>query len=69
MGRFPIYKRPIQEINNNLYLVHAEYPIDRINDNNLVKDWLGVGQVFKFHRDGTYLFCELIEEVRWEDVT
>lgn len=69
MGRYVSYKRPIVEINNNLYLVHAEYPYDKVKNIPLVKEWLGVDQVFKSHRDGTYIFCELIEEPKWEDIT
>lgn len=69
MGQYVSYKRPIQEINNELYLIHAEYPVNRIKDVNLVKEWLGVDQVFKSHRDGTYLFCELIKEPEWTDIT
>lgn len=69
MSRFVTNKRPIVEINKNLYIVHAEYPMNKIKDTNLVRDWLGVEHVFKSHRDGTYIFCELIEEPEWKDIT
>lgn len=69
MGRYPVNKRPIQEVNGNLYLIHAEYPYEKVKDVNGVKSWLGVDQVYKSHRHGTYIFCELIEEPEWENIT
>ena len=67
--RFPSYKRPMQEVNGQLYIIHAEYSYDKIKDVSAVKSWLGVDHVFKSHRDNTYIFCELIEEIKWENIT
>lgn len=67
--RYPRYKRPIQEINGNLYLISAEYPSDKIKNINLVKEWLEVDNAFRSHRSNTILFCDLIQEVTWVDIT
>jgi len=69
MSRYPSYKRPIQKINGYLYIVHAEYDMDRVRDTSLVKEWLGVDHVFKVHSKGTLIFCEQIQDVEWEEVT
>lgn len=69
MGRFPKRKQPIQEINGNLYIVHAEYPEDRIKNAQLIKEWLGVTHAFRVNQNGTMIFCELIEEPEWENIT
>jgi len=69
MGRYINSKRPIVEINNKLYLICAEYPYEKIKDVTLVRKWLGVDNVFKSHKTGTYLFCEEIEDIEWEDIT
>lgn len=68
MGRFPSYKRPIEYVNGNAYLVHAVYPIVSVRNPSLVKEWLGVDTAFKVNRDGTYWFCEEIQEIDWENV-
>ena len=64
--RFPFYRRPIENINGSLYIVHAEYPYDKVKDIQGVKQWLGVDTAFKSNRDGTYIFCEEIKEIDWE---
>jgi len=66
--RYPSNKRKGEYINNELYLVHARYQQDRVKDPILIKEWLGVDYVFKSHRDHTYIFCELIEEVEYETI-
>ena len=66
--RFPSYKRPIRYINNTPYIVHAIIPIDRVKDATLIKQWLGVDTAFKVQREGTYWFCELVEEPEWEEI-
>lgn len=68
MGRYPSHIRPIQYINNTPYLVHAVYPIVQVRDAKMVKEWLGVDTAFKDNRQGKYIFCELIEEINWENV-
>ncbi len=52
-----------------MYIVHAEYDMDRVRDTSLVKEWLGVDHVFKVHSKGTLIFCEQIQDVEWEEVT
>lgn len=69
MGRYPLYKRPIQEINGKLYIVHAEYPEQRIKDTSLIKEWLGVDHVFRVRVTNTMIFCELIQDITWEEIT
>jgi hypothetical protein len=34
----------------------------------MIKEWLGVDTAFKVQREGTYWFCELVEEPEWEDI-
>ena len=65
---FPSYKRPIEYINHRPYLIHAIIPIERIRDAKLVKEWLGVDTAFKVQREGNYWFCEIIEDIKWEQV-
>jgi len=60
--RFPTYKQPIQKINEELYLVVAEYPMDRVKNVTDVKIWLNCEYAFKSGPTGTYLFCNKIEE-------
>ena len=66
--RYPSYKRPIEYINNNPYLIYAVYPITSIKDAKLVKEWLGCDTAFKNNREGTYLFCDSIQDVSYESV-
>jgi hypothetical protein len=62
--RYPNYRLPIEKINDNLYQIVAEWPIDRIRDPRGVKEWLGVEIAFKHAQRGVYLFCNKIEEVK-----
>jgi hypothetical protein len=55
-------------VNNKLYIIHAEYKQDKIRDVSLVKQWLGVDTVFRQHSKGTFIFCEEIEDIDWEQV-
>jgi len=34
----------------------------------MIKEWLGVDTAFKVQREGTYWFCEEIEEAIWEQI-
>lgn len=65
---FPSYKRPIEYINKKPFLIHSIMPIDRVRNANMVKEWLGVDTTFKVQREGTYWFCELVEEPEWENI-
>lgn len=65
---FPSHRRKARYINNNLYIIHAVIPIDRVKSAPLIKEWLGVDTAFKVQREGTYWFCEEIKEIDWEDV-
>ena len=62
MPVYPSHKRPIEYINNRAYIIHAVFPIDRVKDAVGIKEWLGVGTTFKSNRNGTYIFCDEIEE-------
>jgi len=66
--RFPSYKRPIRYINNTPYLIHAIIPIERCKNVKMIKEWLGVDTAFKVQREGSYWFCETIQEINWEQV-
>jgi len=66
--RLPHYKRYIQYINQTPYLVHAVYPIVRVKDAKMVKDWLGVDTAFKDNRSGNYIFCDQIQDISWEEI-
>lgn len=68
MGVYPSYKRRIEYINKIPYLVHAEWPIYRIKDTQIIKEWLGCDTVFKNNKSGVFMFCEKIEDVDWEFV-
>jgi hypothetical protein len=68
MNRYPEYKGPIEYINNTPYQVVATYPITRVKDAKLIKDWLGCDSAFKSNRDNLFIFCNEIQEVQWEDV-
>ena len=65
---FPSHRRKARYINDNLYIIHAVIPIDRVKSAPLIKEWLGVDTAFKVQREGTYCFCELVEEIEWENV-
>ena len=67
--RFPFYRRPIENINGSLYIVHAEYPYDKVKDIQGVKQWLGVDHVFRSNKTNSYIFCEIIQDVDWEPIT
>jgi len=66
--RFPLYKRPIERINNKLYIIYAIYPIERCRDVPTIKQWLGCDTAFKVNSKGEFWFCEEIEDIDWEDV-
>ena len=64
----PSYKRPIRYINNTSSPVHAIIPIERCKNVNMIKEWLGVDTAFKVQREGSYWFCETIEDINWEQI-
>jgi len=65
---FPKYKGPIQYISGNPYQLCAIYPIDRVKNAQLVKEWLECDTAFKNNREGVYYFCNKINEVIWEKI-
>jgi hypothetical protein len=56
--------RPIRSIDENLYQIYAEYPIDKVKDAQGLKEWLGCETTFKSNQNGTYIFCSKIEEAQ-----
>lgn len=68
MSRFPSYKRPIEYINGKAYIIYAIYPIERIKDAPAVKEWLGCDTAFKHNKQGTYIFCQEIEDAKYESI-
>jgi len=66
MNRYPEFKGPIEYINGNPYQVCATFPIPRVKDAGLIKDWLGCDTTFKSNRNNMFIFCNQIEEINWE---
>ena len=59
--RFPSYKGRY----NILIIYHILFviiPIERCKNVSMIKEWLGVDTEIKVQREGTYYFCEEIEE-------
>jgi hypothetical protein len=54
----PLFKR----INNKLFQVIAEAPINIFNDVNGYRDYLKCDVVFKENKTEKYIFCREIEE-------
>ena len=54
--RYPQYKIPIQKINDSLYQIIAEYPIDRVKDVHGIKEWLKCDTTFRNNQTGLYMF-------------
>jgi hypothetical protein len=61
-------QRPIQRINDNLYLISAEIPITKVKNVQDVKNYLGCDTAFRVNKKGTYIFCETIQEIQYEEV-
>jgi len=68
MNRYPNSKGPIDYINSTPYQVVATYPITRVKDAKLIKDWLGCDSAFKSNRDNLFIFCNEIQEVQCEEI-
>ena len=68
MNRYPNHKGPVEYINNTPYQVDATFPIERVKDALLIKEWLGCETVFKSNRTNLYIFCNEIQEIEWEEV-
>jgi hypothetical protein len=62
------FTQPIQKIQDKLYQVSAEWPIERINNVTPIKEILECDSVFKT-RNGTYIFCKLIEDIEFEPIS
>jgi hypothetical protein len=60
--RYPSNRKPLREINGNLYEVVADYPIEIVVDPSGIKEWLGCDTAFKVNREGVYMFCIKIED-------
>ena len=56
--------RPLRSINDTLYQIYAEYPIDRVKDVQGLKEWLGCENTFKSNQNGTYIFCSKVHEAQ-----
>ena len=68
MNRYPEYKGPIEYINKTPYQVVATFPITRVKEAKLIREWLRCDTAFKSNRNNIYIFCNEIQEVEWEDV-
>jgi len=64
--RYSGLKYPLQKIQDDLYEVIAEYPIQRIKDTHPIREWLECDSVFKVNKNGNYIFCRKIEEASLE---
>lgn len=58
----------MQEINGDLFIIHAEYPEGGVKNVTLVKGWLGVDSAFVSHKNNTIVFCEKIKEVKFTPI-
>jgi len=54
--------KPIQKINEKLYLISGEIPIIKVTNVQDVKNYLGCSTAFRSNKTGTYIFCDEIEE-------
>jgi hypothetical protein len=61
--RYSSFNYPIQRINDKLYQVIAEYPLDSVRDVNGIKEWLECDVAFKSNHTNSYLFCRTIEDI------
>ena len=68
MRRYPEFKGPIEYINDIPYQIVARYPITDVKDAQSIKDWLGCDTIFKSNRQNIFIFCNLIEDVKWETI-
>lgn len=59
---------PLQEINGNLYEIIAEWSFDRIKYPKPIKEWLGCTDVFRVKSQSKFIFCNIIEEVQYEEL-
>lgn len=62
--RYPSGKEPIQRINEDLYLIIAQWPMERVRDVQAVKEWLNCEYAFKTNNPPNYIFCRKIEEAQ-----
>jgi len=62
--RYSKNNRTLRSINDILYQIYAEYPIDRVKDVQGLKEWLGCENTFKHNQSGNYIFCSKIEEAQ-----
>lgn len=68
MSRFINKGYPLEIINNIMYEILAEYPIERVLNINLIKEWLSADTAFKVNRRGVYIFCREVQDVEWEEI-
>lgn len=68
MPRFINKGYPLEVINDKMYEILAEYPIERVLNAVLIKEWLGADTAFKVNRRGLYIFCREVHDVEWEVV-
>lgn len=68
MRRFPDYKGPIDYINNIPYQIVATYPIERVKNAPLIKEWLGCDTAFKSNKNNMFIFCNQIHDVSYEEI-
>lgn len=68
MPRFPHKPYSLEVINGTMYEILAEYPITKVLNASLVKQWIGADTAFKVNRNGVYIFCREVQDIEWEDV-
>lgn len=66
MFRYPNFCGPVEYINKTPYQIVARYPITRVKDAQLIKDWLDCDTIFKSNRQNIFIFCNQIQDAEWE---
>lgn len=68
MRIYPNKLKPIQYINKIPYLITANIPIQQVKDVTLIKEWLECETAFKNNNLGLFIFCNEIEEIKFEEI-
>ena len=68
MPRFVKKTYPLEIINDTMYEIIAEYPIVNVLNASAIKKWLGVDAAFKVNRTGSYIFCNEVQDIEWEEI-
>lgn len=68
MPIYPNRSRPLQLINDTLYLIQAKFTIDQVKNVEDIKRYLGSDVAFRVNKEGVFYFCEEVPEVEYEEI-